>query len=1614
MCITCIQKNIYSNKLDAFTYPSLSLLPGSIEKMPYDDVVGFEYGSESGTGNAVFDLEWSGGEFYVGKTVSISYMIEDADGFNQDNVTVEWYHFGNDIPIHVGNSFTLSSNDLGEYISVVVKFTDNLGNVENWGDIVWSDQNSYKILGQVISTPTEVPNSVRTTVSYSDFLEHFYQAGLSGQEDVIKVLAETHQGKWGGDLGTSPSTISYSITPQGVIDYSDAQYNEHPLYADIEDAGSVSGLGASEFTSQDLTNIEIALNDWSSITGIEFVRDDTLGSKADLVFTKLDFAAWSNSSSWISPASAGFAFQPGVGSDFLVGDIFIDADLSNGPMAGMSVRSVASHEIGHALGLAHPHDGYFVLGDGNSPYVEDLPNFNSVMSYDGTEFFQSSTPMMYDFWIMQALYGTPAPKLTDDQYIVNIDDFIVQPGTSGNYYRAMLHDDGGNDSLNFVSNVITSSDDGIFVNLNKGSFSSFRNSQQVTDLATTLANGNYQISEYTEIETLTVTEGSDKIEATVDWSTTINSLDGNDEITTNGNGARIFGGDGNDTLIVNVADISSLYAEATSATSGSLRYKVNNELYCEATDIEFITLIDDLATQQFEDWDELASQLLPPPPASNYNGPSGSQTIVAPNLSGKTIYTIDADSVTEDNGDFQGVTNDGLYVFVGTDLSGGTGGWDGYRLEGNAQQGYNVVEKVDNAYSVTTKFDNQQNEGVVGDAGIIVEISGATYEVYDLTTSDGVASNGKYAVDNATWTVYAVTGDGSPENPYVLGAEDTGGSTDINSPIDLPGSGSVGSVHEFAASDGSNLDGQIVALIGDDSSGWDAYNVSGGDGSPFAKGDKIADDLFASKSEIDTASFDVEGYLQTATSVNFAGGAQNEELFEIQRVPGERYGNIVTYGVKLKDGNAGESVTFDSLTFNVKWEADASSEDYAFWGQFKPAQHAPAVGSNSSNSNGSPVTFYDTSDDGITFGMYADTGIKFDEGEYIATFMLEKTNTDSENTLYLNTAQYTLYDATDMGSIKAPETPQYGTQADESGTHFDFSYANHQVGLNLEADDGGAAGTGAGQDLADVELLVTDIAKGEGLSLVPIAKNGNIIQYQVVMNVPIPVFIQADTDNNVTIDPDYKIEISGAQIFDHSVTSLMDLAPSTSQAGDLVAGATLLIDNVAAAADQKASQSTYTGHNFYDTITQALNPFDTRSDLDDLSTSSSLTLEIKGLNLPDVPSTDAQGRYVLAEFSAISGATTAITYQSSQGDTSSSGYGSASSHTITRNSDSDGALAGASTVWNTSVADGGEVTALAEAIYTNEKAFNDAIGAEDALGALKVSRDGAMTAADNMYSQAQIIAADFNMDGAVTSADAYDILQYAVHGHESNGPTAKWVYIDKINTNEATPKNVKFDGIIDKFVGDAITIDATGVLLGDVSQSYSGPPSSSDTITDLRVSALEALSNLGIADMNLSFSANDGTATGATGRDLIYVSNSGSYEIASYESALTDGKMSGDVIAVNYGIPTLSFGGAITSGPLDYTSTAADGSEVSPTLSEIMTAADAVIDTVNNAVRIQVNDTANADPVTHYIVIDMDGNGTIAEADDLIISAGSAIHIVSNPLDVELFNGGEYSGANVA
>ena len=164
---------------------------------------------------------------------------------------------------------------------------------------------------------------------------------------------------------------------------------------------------------------------------------------------------------------------------------------------------------------------------------------------------------------------------------------------------------------------------------------------------------------------------------------------------------------------------------------------------------------------------------------------------------------------------------------------------------------------------------------------------------------------------------------------------------------------------------------------------------------------------------------------------------------------------------------------------------------------------------------------------------------------------------------------------------------------------------------------------------------------------------------------------------------------------------------------------------------------------------------------------------------------------------------------------------------------------------------------------------------------------------------------------------------------------------------------------------------------------------------------MEKLSDLGFAAMDVSMADENGAAMGSAGRDLIFVGDDGVYNIANYTSSAANSKMAGDIVAVEGQLPTLSFGTAVDTG-LDH-----DGTGSGPALTALISAADGVIDATNNAVRMSSTNTSDSS-VTHYIAVDVDGSETFT-ADDLLISGGSAIHLVSNPLDPETFTIAEFT-----
>jgi len=113
-----------------------------------------------------------------------------------------------------------------------------------------------------------------------------------------------------------------------------------------------------------------------------------------------------------------------------------------------------------------------------------------------------------------------------------------------------------------------------------------------------------------------------------------------------------------------------------------------------------------------------------------------------------------------------------------------------------------------------------------------------------------------------------------------------------------------------------------------------------------------------------------------------------------------------------------------------------------------------------------------------------------------------------------------------------------------------------------------------------------------------------------------------------------------------------------------------------------------------------------------------------------------------------------------------------------------------------------------------------AISAADALDALKLSV-GLSTSAGTKTAY-DFISADFNQDGKVSSQDALSILKYSV-----GLPTpeqAKWVFVDSSGDYSGVSKsNTSYtEGVSIADLSADTTVSLTGILIGDVNDSYSG------------------------------------------------------------------------------------------------------------------------------------------------------------------------------------------------
>jgi serralysin len=155
-----------------------------------------------------------------------------------------------------------------------------------------------------------------------------------------------------------------------------------------EYVGTDDALGFQAFNDTMKDAARSAFTSWEAVANITFV--ETTGDDAAI-------RLGANSQT----GSAAYAYYPsnqtGAGID---GDIFLNADLSYmlAPTAGTYGYETLLHEIGHAVGLKHPHE--------DSPTLASSldSNANTVMSYNTVT--TNTAPQELDEAAIKYLYGT--------------------------------------------------------------------------------------------------------------------------------------------------------------------------------------------------------------------------------------------------------------------------------------------------------------------------------------------------------------------------------------------------------------------------------------------------------------------------------------------------------------------------------------------------------------------------------------------------------------------------------------------------------------------------------------------------------------------------------------------------------------------------------------------------------------------------------------------------------------------------------------------------------------------------------------------------------------------------------------------------------------------------------------------------------------------------------------------------------------------------------------------------------------------------------------------------------------------------------------------------------
>ncbi|WP_341526789.1 M10 family metallopeptidase [Nostoc sp. UHCC 0302] len=351
-------------------------------------------------------------------------------------------------------------------------------------------------------------------------------------------------GKYYSSSGSSPTKIDYSFWNSTTASFDDAY-----------DTNGITSTNPNDWSSEERNSLIKALDAWAAVANIQFVDAGDNKQSATLGIYNLNKTQFSNGDTL-------GAFSPPGESASGIG--YFNRQGKGWKVSGMTPGDYGFitliHELGHGLGLAHPHDN----GGGSTIYPGVIKPFGSLgnfdlnqgiyttMSYndgfykkddlfnkDILDYGYQSTPMAFDIAAIQYLYGkNNSYKTGNDTYYLPT---VNQSGTS----YSCIWDAGGIDT---ISGISAQSD--VTINLNDASLNTAQDGAGAGGYVSSAKGifGGFTIANSVEIENAIGSNFNDQVIGN-EFNNNLVGNDGEDRIDGGAGNDTVDGGNGSDRLI---------------------------------------------------------------------------------------------------------------------------------------------------------------------------------------------------------------------------------------------------------------------------------------------------------------------------------------------------------------------------------------------------------------------------------------------------------------------------------------------------------------------------------------------------------------------------------------------------------------------------------------------------------------------------------------------------------------------------------------------------------------------------------------------------------------------------------------------------------------------------------------------------------------------------------------------------------------------------------------------------------------------------------------------------------------------------------------------------------